>query len=166
MLLVRLGHTKHCSIYVNIFTFEFFGDKNEWCSKPNTPHSPPVCTMFKEIAKYLKVFGFFHSITIMKSASWWWRHRQNFARYLEGFDLNLGYTPDCRKILRLINALNPHKAHGHDAISIRMVKWYYLAITRPLSIIYKNFLQQGAFPDEWKKENIIPVHTQKNPLSK
>ena len=25
---------------------------------------------------------------------------------------------ECGKILKLINGLNPHKAHGHDGISI------------------------------------------------
>ena len=39
-----------------------------------------------------------------------------------------------------------------------MVKLSKLTITKPLSIIYKNCLQQGVFPDEWKKGNIIPVH--------
>ena len=29
----------------------------------------------------------------MTSASEWWRHCQNFARYLEGVDLTLGYAP-------------------------------------------------------------------------
>ena len=33
-----------------------------------------------------------------------------------------------------------------------------LTITQPLSVIYKNCLQQGVFPDDWKKGNIIPVH--------
>ena len=27
-----------------------------------------------------------------------------------------------------------------------------------MSIIYKNYLQGGVFPDNWKKGNIIPVH--------
>ena len=56
----------------------------------------------------------------------------------------------CGKILKLINRLNPHKAHGHDGISIRMVKLCNLIVTKPLSIIYKNCLQQGVFPDDWK----------------
>ena len=56
---------------------------------------------------------------------------------------------DCRKILKLINGLNPQKAHGHDGISIRMAKLCNLTITKPpLSIIYKNCLQQGVFPDD------------------
>ena len=41
---------------------------------------------------------------------------------------------------------------------MQMVKLSKLTITKPLSIIYKNCLQQGVFPDEWKKGNIIPVH--------
>ena len=65
---------------------------------------------------------------------------------------------DCGKVLKLINGLHPHKAHGHDGISIRMLKLCNLTITKPMSIIYKNYLQGGVFPDIWKKGNIIPVH--------
>ena len=36
---------------------------------PNTPHSPPVCSMFNEIAQFLKLFMFFPSVTIMTVAS-------------------------------------------------------------------------------------------------
>ena len=36
---------------------------------PNTPHSPPVGTMFHEIAQYSKFFMFFPGVTIMTSAS-------------------------------------------------------------------------------------------------
>ena len=68
------------------------------------------------------------------------------------------FDVDSAKISKLIKSLNPHKAHGHDGISIRMVKLRKLTITEPLSIIHKNCLQQGVFPDEWKKGNIIPVH--------
>ena len=65
---------------------------------------------------------------------------------------------DCGKISKLMNGLSPHKAHGHDGISIRMVKLHNLTITKSLSIMYKNCLQQGVFLDEWKKGDIIPVH--------
>ena len=36
---------------------------------PNTPHSPSVYSMFKEIAQFLKLFMFFSGVTIMMSAS-------------------------------------------------------------------------------------------------
>ena len=38
--------------------------------------------------------------------------------------------------------------------------WSY--VTKPLSIIYKNCIQQGFFPDDWKKGDIIPVQIKKN----
>ena len=34
---------------------------------PNTLHSSPVCTMFNEIAQYLKFFKFFLGVAIMTS---------------------------------------------------------------------------------------------------
>ena len=69
-------------------------------------------------------------------------HTQNRLR---NFDNDRG------KIVKLIKRLNPHKAHGYDGISIRMVKLCNLTITKPLPIIYKTCLQQGVFPDDWKK---------------
>ena len=36
-----------------------------------------------------------------------------------------------------------------------MIKQY---LNLPLSIIYKNYIDTGIFPDSWKKSNIIPVH--------
>ena len=40
-----------------------------------------------------------------------------------------------------------------------MLKLYNVTITiLTIAIIYKNYLQQGVFPDDWKKGNIIPVH--------
>ena len=79
-------------------------------------------------------------------------YTQNTHNTLSNFD------NDCGKVLKLINGLHPHKAHGHDGISIRMLKLCNLTITKPMSIIYKNYLQGGVFPDIWKKGNIIPVH--------
>ena len=51
-----------------------------------------------------------------------------------------------------------HKAHDHDGISIRMLKLCNLTKAKPLSIIYKNCLQQGVFIADQKKCNIISVH--------
>ena len=31
-------------------------------------------------------------------------------------------------------------------------------IIKPLSIIYKNYIESGIFPDVWKKSNIVTVH--------
>ena len=61
-------------------------------------------------------------------------------------------------ILRIINNLDPNKAHGHDEISIRMLNICGDLICRHLSIIFKTCLRTGIFPLEWKKANIVPIH--------
>ena len=61
-------------------------------------------------------------------------------------------------ILRIINNLDSNKAHGHDEISIRMLKICGDSICRPLNIIFKTCLRTGKFPLEWKKANIVPIH--------
>ena len=56
-------------------------------------------------------------------------------------------------ILHIINKLDSNKAHGHDAISIRMLKIY-----GSFEIIYKSCLHRGKFPQELQKANVVPVH--------
>ena len=52
-----------------------------------------------------------------------------------------------------------NKAHGHDKINIRMLKIYGSSpIYKPLEIIFKQCIETGAFPSEWKMGNIVPVH--------
>ena len=57
-----------------------------------------------------------------------------------------------------MKALNVNKVHGHDEISIRMLKLCESAITKPLYLIFKNCLSSNTFLDVWKKANVIPVH--------
>ena len=61
-------------------------------------------------------------------------------------------------ILHIINSQDLNKAHGHDMISIRMLKLCGEAICRPLNIIFKTCLNTGKFPSEWKKGNVVPIH--------
>ena len=62
------------------------------------------------------------------------------------------------KILRIIRSLNPNKAHGWDDISIWMIKVCDDALLLPFRLIFENCLNQGIFPDMWKKANIVPIH--------
>ena len=50
------------------------------------------------------------------------------------------------KILNIIRALNPNKAHGWDEISVRMIKLSDTALVAPLKIIFTNCLRCGLFP--------------------
>ena len=61
-------------------------------------------------------------------------------------------------ILKIIRNLDPNKAHGHDMISIRMIKICDTSICRPLKLIFQACLESEKFPNEWKKVNVVPVH--------
>ena len=60
-------------------------------------------------------------------------------------------------IIGIIRSLNICKTHRHD-ISIRMLKLCDLAIAKPLSILFRNCVNQSTLPDIWKKSNIYPIH--------
>ena len=65
---------------------------------------------------------------------------------------------DYKEILKIIRSLDINKAHGHDDISIRMLKICDLAITKPLSITFRNCINNSTFLDLWKKSNICPIY--------
>ena len=54
--------------------------------------------------------------------------------------------------------MNVNKAHGHDNISIRIIKIFGKSICKPLELIFRNSLAVGKFPQIWKKANVIPIH--------
>ena len=58
----------------------------------------------------------------------------------------------------IIKNLNVDKAYGWDNMSIRMIKLCTKPIARPLNLIFQSMLNDGVFPDDWKKSNIVPCH--------
>ena len=61
-------------------------------------------------------------------------------------------------ILKIIQNLNPNKAHHYSRISILMLKLSGDSLCSPLELIFKDCLANGIFPSDWKKGNIVPVH--------
>ena len=61
-------------------------------------------------------------------------------------------------ILKITLDLNPSKVHGHDKISIWMLKICGNSLCRPLELIFNDCLVNGIFPSVWKKGNIVPGH--------
>ena len=59
-------------------------------------------------------------------------------------------------IAKMIENLNPNKAHGHDQISIRMLN-FVTSISNPLEIIFNQCLKAGVFPNDFEKGNVTPV---------
>ena len=62
-----------------------------------------------------------------------------------------------KDVYKIIKNLDSNKVHGHDIISIRMIKLCGISICKPLRIIFQNCLRSGMFPSEWKKANIVPT---------
>ena len=62
------------------------------------------------------------------------------------------------EILKIIRALNTNKAHGHDDISIRMIKICNKSVLKSLTILFKISTSSYCYPDIWKKFHIIPAH--------
>ena len=62
-------------------------------------------------------------------------------------------------ILKIIRKLNVNKAHGHDNISIRMLKMCDYVLVEPLSLICKNCINSRVFADIWKRSHFIPTYT-------
>ena len=60
-------------------------------------------------------------------------------------------------IEKIITNLDPNKSHGHDMLSIRMLKLCGESIYKPLNLIFKSCLETGQFPSDWKKANVVPV---------
>ena len=52
--------------------------------------------------------------------------------------------------------LDPNKAHGHDGISVSMLKFCATSIYK-LQILYKNCLDSESFLQLWKKADIVPI---------
>ena len=61
-------------------------------------------------------------------------------------------------IAKITQNLDPNKAHGHDNITIHMLKICGSSIYKPLEMIFKQCIETGFFPSEWKKANIVPIH--------
>ena len=61
-------------------------------------------------------------------------------------------------ILKIIAKLDPNKAHGHDKMSIRMIKICSTSICKPLRLIFNHCIKSGIYPCEWKKANVVPIH--------
>ena len=52
-------------------------------------------------------------------------------------------------IVKIIRALDVIKVHGHDNISVRMIKLCTNSVAHPLSLMFQNFPTVGTFSTQW-----------------
>ena len=64
--------------------------------------------------------------------------------------------------VKIINNLDSNKAHGHDMLSIQMIKLCGNSICKPLSIIFNDCLKKRKFPSDWKKAHVVPVRKKRD----
>ena len=70
--------------------------------------------------------------------------------------ISLDFNED--EILKIIRALDIQKAHGHDNISIRMMKFCEKSLLKTLILLFQNSTELSYNPDIWKRSDTIPVH--------
>ena len=61
-------------------------------------------------------------------------------------------TTSTKENIKILPSLDINKAHGTDEIPVRMIKICDRALDKPLSIIFKNCIKCGKFPDTWKNQ--------------
>ena len=54
-------------------------------------------------------------------------------------------------VTKIVQNLDSSKAHGRNNIGIRMLKIFSSSIYKPLAIIFKQCVDTGIFPFEWKE---------------
>ena len=132
-----------------------------FCNDKKVPLVPPFLIDNKfvtDIKTKAKVFNKFFAdqCTLLKSNSMLPTNQMFLTEArLQSFDLNED------KILKIIRALNVNKAHGHDGISIRMIKICDKSILKPLLTLFQNSIKLSCYPDIWKKPNFILAHKKK-----
>ena len=85
----------------------------------------------------------------------------NSSELLSSFLKNTGksisaITFTCDDIATLIKNLDPNKAHGHDMISMHMLKLCGKSICKLLDLIFLSCIKHGKCPTEWKRANVVP----------
>ena len=121
-------------------------------NKKNTLYSTNFSRNFKEKAELFNSF-FAKQCSIIDNGS----EIPSFLHPKTDKSLsNITFTE--KDIENVIQNLDSNKVHGHDMISIRMLKICVKSIIKPLLIIFKKCIEKSCFPNEWKKANFVPVH--------
>jgi len=60
-------------------------------------------------------------------------------------------------ISSLLRGLNAHKSAGPDGICARLLQLSPDKVSLHLEVIFQKCLNEGSFPDDWKRANVTPV---------
>ena len=133
----------------------FLSNKKIPCT-PQIYHNNNYITDFKEKAQIFNGF-FAKQCTLVENSS---KLPTNSFKRTNNLFSTISFTKD--DIAKIIKNLNPNKVHGFDMISIRMIKICGESILKTLELIFKSCFENGKFPNEWKKANVVPVRKRNN----
>ena len=60
-------------------------------------------------------------------------------------------------IYLILKKINPGNAHRWKNISIRMIQLCRKAVVEPLRVLFFSFVEEGTYPDDWKKSNVVSI---------
>ena len=83
---------------------------------------------------------------------------QKIKHILQKQNFRSSFDIEDEAIYKIIKTLYINKTHGHDEVSIRMLKLCDKSIVKPLSIIFKNCKLRKTFPNLWNKAKVVPTH--------
>ena len=121
-------------------------------SIPPLKHQNKYVTDFKEKAEIFNSF-FAEQCSLMNNSS---KLPSTFSKRTDKFISSVSFSSN--HIARIIRNLDPNNVHGHDMISISMLKICCASISKPLEIIFKSCIEKCQFPNERNKANVVPVH--------
>ena len=119
---------------------------------PPLHHNGNFITDFRQKAELFNSFFAEQCSTLQNSS----KLPTNLAPRTDQLLTSINFSQD--DILKIIQNLNPNKAHGPDKINIRIIKICGNSLCKPLGLIFKSSIIKGEFPSEWKKANVVPVH--------
>ena len=133
-------------------TLKMFLNNKKIACVPPLKHQNKYVTDFKEKAEIFNSF-FAEQCSLMNDSS---KLPSTVLKRTGKFISSISFSSN--NIARIIRDLDPSKAHGHDMISIRIVKISGESILKRLEIIFKSYIENGQFSNEWEKANVVLVH--------
>ena len=134
---------------------------NKFLNKKNIPRIPPLLFNNKFIInckEKAKVFNeyFISQCTPFDNDSSLPTFNYKTDQRLSDIDVSPAEISD------IISKLDVSKSHGHDNISVHMIKLCGDGLIVPLKIVFDSILSSCIFPDQWKKAHVTPVHKKDN----
>ena len=130
---------------------------NKLLNKCKVPRIPPLFVQGKFITNCKEKASIFNSLFTSQCTPLANESVLPLFDYVTNSRLS-SFEIDPNEIKDIISGLSTNKAHGPDNISVNMLKLCVDQLCVPLVIIFKNILETGIFPDQWKEANVTPVH--------